>query len=800
MCTLIRSKLFRSAAAALMLMLFVTTTGGARPLPTDANLRLTVDDSSTATRRNGYQNFVRTRRTQDTSTTTVNTILMVDIMPNPAEDGISQKDVEMMQTTLQEAYQCSTTADTTLSQYSIDTIKISTGGMICSYQQKYRRFMNKDGTECLYEHSGKNMTWLVNVQASILPTSENEGSTILLQNVPEDGSVPCPRLPTSDELASRWSQLVSEAGVTSILGFANLVEMEQKVECLDTETTNFTSYLIIDVEGYQDEISNQQRREVERLTVDLYNKLNALNKNTCDPFHRIVDNAKLTTTTTTDNFSAQQQQRRMRLLQEQDSSPSTSPTGRQPEMFSLVLQIDGRCSGCRADQQLFDEQTTRQHRRRLDGYDSIDTQRLSFRYLQSLEEEFSINCWCPIGAEEESGPDLNQFLDLLVDSSQSLDFITDIEEVRQDTCTRDDWFSVYLTLDLEEAASLEVADALATAVEESYNADAAEVCDPYGRLMTKCTHMGPEISGSLGRRMQEELESDMPSMTPSESTPPSVSPSDAPTNAPTNIPYLLALVYKIDGVCSGCVSDDFRLFDDVTFTSRSRFLELEPEDKCTCPFDESLEEEGPTYDGFLQKLNETIARNPATLAGVRVKSISVSNTLPSLVPSESPSSNPSISMMFPSSHPSAGPTTESPTLRPTKQPTPQPTERPSPAPTPRPTNQPTAAPTPQPTRALTSVPTPRPTERSNTGECCKLRYQQCFNPTGLQEECCDDSICRGNQDYARCEPNPDYALPQCVVQWGDCTLGQPCCPGNECVVLNQLPLLSQCQEVCTPLS
>ena len=660
----------------------------------------------------GSETSIRSRRKLEDGYIMVDSVFMVDVVTDPTAEGITSKDFELLQETLQEAFFCSTSAEqidgsmATVDRYSIDAVEISTGGMICSYQKKFRRFINPDGVDCLYETKGATVTWVVQVQGSMMVDAYESSlsNQILLGKEPSDGSSVCPRLPTADELASRWTNLLSEAGVTTIQRLENIVATEQK-ECDPDGATTFTTYLILDVEGDQTQITGQEKRGLERLCVDLYNTLNALNQDTCDPSHRVALGAELSFTSVDGILPKGPHDSESRRLSESDrrlqdslepsaspapstnttdppsstptSLPSSMPTIRGPTLFSLVLSMSGTCNGCPSDQQLFDNDIT-VFRRALSERLSQRTSDLAIRSLQPLDEDFAANCLCPVGATEESGPESADFFELWVNVSSGFAFIDRLAEVREETCIRNETFSSYVTVDVEiedGASPKEVVDGLAESIQEGYNLNAADGCDPLGRTLVGTLAISDE---DPERRLDDANSFSLPPTSDSanNSTYPTTSPSSAPT---IRGPNLFSLSYFITGVCSGCASD-FKLFDDLTFVRTRRLNQYEDasmnnmyqnstDTSCTCPFDRSLEPKGPSPDNFLERLNEVIEKKPG-LSGLRAKNFTATETPPTTSPTATPSTTPSdkpSSSTLPSSAPSPIPS-DSPSTAPSVSP------------------------------------------------------------------------------------------------------------------------------------
>ena len=762
-------------------------------------------DSSSTSGTEEHQGSIRKslRRLQgpvDPDVQILDTILLVDLVPNTSEKGISKKDVTQLEHALIEAYSdCP-------GSYSLTSVKVDTAGHRCSYAGKnFKRFIGRNDVECLYgTNNNNNLTWLVQVQASLNTSSSGVATSLLSQEDDSTNrSVACPRLFTAGELSRRWAEGIGSRGVASVAGFDSIVEFEAtSMECSSASTSSFATHLILDMTGISTDMTPRQNRDLERMAVKLYNQMNVLNKNTCDPSQRIVQDAKLSVY---DNRLPQSPYGE--VVTTVNASPQIPTDSMKP--YSIVLTLTGTCQDCRDDQPLFD---VSQDTSRALKQDQTPTLSSESRFLQDIDEDLlsNLDCLCPMGATEVRGPTSSEFLKKLVDSVQQDRAMSSssaiIEEMREDSCVRGDNFVMYMTIELESPVSEKVALAMADVVMKMYNKNSVNVCDPEGKIMTDAFYMDNDMVRKEIEMLMDENASRVPSANPSSapSYVPSAKPSGAPsmvaplptpspTSEPTEVPFLIALTFKITGVCAGCNSDETEmlLFDDANvwtgeIARRNRDLQqsgsgsvsVEAIDACSCPFDESLPEMGAPMDAFKEDMDGAIADNLEVLGGVVISKITVSE-VPPLPATLAPTMG---SSFFPSA-----PVSPQPSFSPSFTPTPRPSPSPSTTPSAVPTISPTMKPSPIPTRA----PSPFPTYEN----CCRPLWRECFTPSGKQEECCDGARCVGDVFSAICEPA--QGAEECSIVSGSCNFST-CCPGGECVVINEFD--KRCNEVCIPIT
>lgn len=241
-------------------------------------------------------------------------------------------------------------------------------------------------------------------------------------------------------------------------------------------------------------------------------------------------------------------------------SPTQAPTTRGPDLFTVLVQLQGVCQDCSDKDNLFDQTTDG---RKLQAQESV-TRNLNF--YQDI-------CICPVGAEEgrlsKEGfleaweKEKEAFGDQLMFYEERKSF----EEVQVFDCVKGQdklvsvapvEFSGDLTLLSGEEIGM---------VEESYllafNGLAEQVCDPLIRTLTakktKCVVVSSEMRSSAGPLSDQP--SSQPLMTPSaepllspSTLSPSMSPdvcsapsvSIMPSTTPSNVPSLVANMSPAD--------------------------------------------------------------------------------------------------------------------------------------------------------------------------------------------------------------------------------------------------------------
>jgi hypothetical protein len=634
--------------------------------------------------------------------------LIVDFFGFP--ELVTKEDIELLEETLKEAYDCIGPA----SYHKFTLVKLLVTDQPVNNTTTFNQTYNSMTEEAFLAESFSLITQVQvdrNIDANHLEEedrvfnytekTQQPSITNTLSNMGLKDSTPVEicLLPTSDEVAALWTDLILEAGVSSILSVSSISEMEP-ADCSDN-IGNFTTYLVLDIETFVGEIDEDTIRSLEDHCVEVYNSVNTLNGKTCDPNFRVMDSAQVESINRNGHLPASPDYASdtSRRLEENDLnatlvptsspsqtpswSPSASPTIRGPNFMSIMMSITGSCRGCVSDQRFFDFVNVRRLEEEI--FLSNDAS-MTPRSLVGVSGSFLEDCFCPVNAMEFRGPTAEEFFVALetkvADShpQEVLDLISSLSNVKEESCLRDDEFTFYLDLQLLGdqgilAGSEHLVEEIVLA---TFNQNAEETCDPYGRAATSVALLEIERR-HLRRGLEDNANNSLsPTIMGNEtetSRSPSQSPSQFPTASPSSSPTirgpsLFSLSLKITGACSGC-RQEIDLFDDINVRRKLEDLNdlsSQSEKKCTC-LDSSLNESGQTSLDFLMTFNRLLNQSsiPDLGTALHVKSFNdesspspVPTMHPTLIPSEQPSNFPS---MVPSPGPSDNPS-DNPSLRP----------------------------------------------------------------------------------------------------------------------------------------
>ena len=646
--------------------------------------------------------FSSERKLEDTVIVDPLDILILTEIEVASDDGmVSERDIHALEQALVEAYDCP-------NSYYIDSIATSTG-IPCSRRNKWRKWASgSNSDECYYDTGVGKVSWMFSLKAYSTEASafgsmfQDESSQVVLDEAP------CPRLPTASELATKWTEVLADKETgKSVQSISKIVEMKSQDGCDSLPTETITADIVLEAVGLiPDEMTEAQQRVLERAAVQIYNKLNGLNFDTCDPLFRVVDEAefiRVTDELVTDIPGGSGRRRRNEDL-------ILNPR-------FLVLRLTGRCLGCSSGRPLFDQFQQRAL--------STSIDHSSRRLAPYLPDTFTEGCFCPVDMFHTGGPSEEDFYEAwkraLPQLGRDAAFIDELVDVREESCIRDEKFTTNLTLVItgDPGVVQGLDSVLEEVLVESYNSNAAAVCDSQGRALESASLLSSPTTDrrrnnlrhlrvmDIDRVLEEEdaLLGNETNYTLSNYTEfPSSAPTAAPSSAPTlRGPNLFALVFQITGVCNGCASE-LNLFNDITFL---RFLEdassLPPHGLCKC-IDESLEVGVQKLDDFVEKINDQLIRReiPIEVAGVEDFDVfplasPTTATVPSHDPSSGPSNEPST---FPSSRPSADPSvapsstpSSLPSFFPSSLPSSSPSASPSTSPSDLPSDGPTSSPT-----------------------------------------------------------------------------------------------------------
>ena len=199
-------------------------------------------------------------------------------------------------------------------------------------------------------------------------------------------------------------------------------------------------------------------------------------------------------------------------------SPTESPTTREPDLFTILITLEGLCSGCPADASLFDAVVNGGRKLPSSNHD--------------IHRSLAIGgpgCFCAIGAEE-GGLTKEEYFAALEEEKgffqQAFPFVEEpqeSEEVEIFNCTRSPFQSV-AAVDFEgnlEKLSKKDQKRLEEIFLKSYNIQAQQSCDPLVRQVSNV------------QTLQVRRVTEMPSMSPSASFNPTASPSAPATKMPS---------------------------------------------------------------------------------------------------------------------------------------------------------------------------------------------------------------------------------------------------------------------------
>jgi hypothetical protein len=260
------------------------------------------------------------------------------------------------------------------------------------------------------------------------------------------------------------------------------------------------------------------------------------------------------------------------------NSPTKAPTNSGADLFTLLFETEGTCSGCPSQTGLFDQVSAPSTTRKLS----------SLKQQRSLKNPVD-KCVCPAGAEQRSLK-VDEFLEGLKNDPKYAELVQDtlsLSEVALFECNEFSDFLAFASVDFvgnpENLTDTE-RGILSGGLVNTYNVVAEEFCDPLFRTL-----MDAKIVDVVARRdLSDEYDdtyfedrflqsveatgSSSPSQTAIPSDTPSDSPTsgssesatDAPSPSPTNRGAdLFTLMFLTSGVCSGCGSES-NLFDELS--------------------------------------------------------------------------------------------------------------------------------------------------------------------------------------------------------------------------------------------
>jgi hypothetical protein len=483
----------------------------------------------------------------------------------------------------------------------------------------------------------------------------------------------------------------------------------------------------------KDNFTEEDLENLCNLYAGLYNQLNALNNEFCDPGFRVVQTCKATVVDSTSVRAPDEDQHRElidkfpvneRQLQDENytevpvitttsapstsaaptPSPSSAPTSLGADLFNLLFEIDGGCYLCESENGLFDDVDFRRSRQLEFGNTDV--------------EEFAEDCWCPVGSEIRA-PTKEEYVKLLNATGRVVSFT----EVANQDCPVFTPFQSQEEFDFfGDLANLDqgVLDSVATIFLDTYEGVSEGFCDPTwktidtvwvgvisgGRLLMEF-NASDESDLDFFHNMTESNETIM-TVSPSPSLSPTRSPTQAPTQAPTSLGAdLFTLAFRTTGVCAGCAADA-SLFDDITdvrvlasnedLSSRSSssgrvFIpprRLNEDPSCFC--EKGAVIQGISRDAFEVAFNEAIINSDEIPAEI-IQSVALPTSFPTTT-----------------TEPSSSPTTSKPSSSPSSDPTQQPSSLPTSGPSNLPSNFPSEFPSHFPSEFPSEFPSHFPSE------------------------------------------------------------------------------------------
>jgi hypothetical protein len=338
----------------------------------------------------------------------------------------------------------------------------------------------------------------------------------------------CACLPlTAEVFLTKLSEKIVVNNLTTIKECVGILKTEER-EC-KSDVTSFSSGISVEVVGNVDLVGPEAVTIfVDSLLVS-WNTANLLSESHwCDKlFKRLTIGSAFVDPASIRRGEGRRTLQDNRVLQggstseaaeppSASSSPTQAPTTRGPDLFTLLIQVEGVCRGCLEDSNLFDY--TEEVDRKLPAIE--DTIRLQRRSLS-----FAQGCFCAIGAKN-GGVGRDEFFQIwtnewAVRMTTGVDSfaaeLASISEVEASDCAPNltqfvslaaSRFSGYPSLLTEEEIG-EVEDAFLA----SFNKRAEQVCDPFIR----------KLAGVQAVRVVVETE--MPTLAPSSSSIPSDLPS-----------------------------------------------------------------------------------------------------------------------------------------------------------------------------------------------------------------------------------------------------------------------------------
>ena len=417
-------------------------------------------------------------------------------------------------------------------------------------------------------------------------------------------------LPTESEFLSLLSDTLNTTG--SSFAVMDIVEMEEK-ECLAniTTKTNFTSSIGIQVQGNVDLATTEALQILAENALEAFQELyNGIDY--CDLTFRKVLSARANVDPQSVVKGDPEDERRRRRVQQHrylndetlsntteapslqpTSSPTSSPTTRGPDLFTIIIELDGTCKGCSSEDDLF-VQVQRK----------LQDQRHQRRHSRQLST--SNGCYCAVGAPEEP-PSIEDFWELLLEKQQEdlqgnptawnfFDELVSINQVQTFDCTQiPDMFEWTVVAEFSgnfDALTNEEIYVIELTFMISFNNLTLEVCDPFLRFLTNVTTFSANIVSEMpsvapsatpsvqtnapdGRLMIRKRHLQDDDATTNATTSPNATTAVAsmdPTSSPTESPTLKGadlffLKFQLTGECNQC-QGQVQLFDDVLTRQR----------------------------------------------------------------------------------------------------------------------------------------------------------------------------------------------------------------------------------------